>query len=68
MASHRIVSTVQYIQSAYLSKPMLAEATTHQIVHFQMGLQDPDTSVMARMLKYDFESCKDLAWICPARP
>jgi hypothetical protein len=46
----------EYLRSGYLSEPLLAEAATRQMDEFQMFSENPDTSVMARILKFEFSS------------
>jgi hypothetical protein len=61
VASHmRIAFSVpkdrEYLRSGYPSEPILAEAAARQMDEFQTLAADPDTSVMADILKSEFSS------------
>jgi hypothetical protein len=43
-------------RSGYPSEPLLAEAAARQMDEFQMFAENPDTSVMAHILKFEFSS------------
>jgi hypothetical protein len=46
----------EYLRCGYPSEPILAEAAARQMDQFQMLAVDPDTSVMADILKSEFSS------------
>jgi hypothetical protein len=46
----------EYLRSGYPSEPLLAEAAARQMDEFQMLAENPDTSVMANILKSEFSS------------
>jgi hypothetical protein len=46
----------EYLRSGYPSEPLLAEAAARQMDEFQMLAENPDTSVMAHILKSEFSS------------